>query len=200
MSTCKFIADLRDPNTSDSHFDEFVSRIILGDNNHINHSSLGSSWSKRSISIFSFNFHRGFVFFVWWGKNLSNKYLFILNGLPRRQDTIKVKPDNLILKYGDFFTIRLTNFAQTSIFGVNILFCFVRSIKSASKHTSFNCRLIDNNTILLVIASKARHRHNWVTSDRHLINRNVFDWLCCHKRTLRVVEKMRSGLHSNLCV
>lgn len=80
------------------------------------------------------------------------------------------------------------------ILATSRLLCFIGAIEYTSKETSLNGRLINNDTIFLIIASKTGHGDNRVASNGHFSHGDVFGCLGPHERSLRIIEDMCHGL------
>ena len=117
-----------------------------------------------------------------------------------RDDSITIKFIDIFLENVDLFALRFTYFGFCSVTLSCIFFSFIGSIKSRSIKSSFNGGLIQYNAIFLVVARETRHGHNRISSYRHFKHRNMFCWLGCDKRSLRIVQQMIEGFHSYLSI
>lgn len=100
----------------------------------------------------------------------------------------------------NLFTIGFANLTHSAISRGHILFSFISSVESGSIKSSLNGRLIDNNTIFLVVSSETGHSDYGVGTNGHLKDRDILSWLCGYEWSLWVIQKMRQGLHADLIV
>lgn len=176
MSTCKLISNLRDSHTPDSHFGKLITCCILWNYHHINNTLFSSSRSQRRIFVLPLTFQSTSIG-IWRNQYFSNQALFIFNSLSWRNHTITVQFHHSFIKDFTIFGIWFTYFGHRSIGWSNVLFRLISSIKHTSEHPPFNSRLINDNTILLVITCKTSHCYNHITPYWHLLYWNIFCWL-----------------------
>lgn len=68
-----------------------------------------------------------------------------------------------------------------------VLLSFVGSEKGTPEEASFNRRLIDDDTIFLIVPCEARHGDDRVDSNRHFRDGDVFGGFGCDNRSLGIV-------------
>lgn len=168
VPTGEFVANLWNTDWSNAYLGKFVTSRILWHDDQIDYSFLSSSRTERSIFELSPDLHSHTITIVRRHQHLTNKDLLVLNGLPRRNNTIIIQLIHCLLKYLHFFRIRLAYFGLRSVGCRNILLCFITSIKHTTEHTSLNGRLVDNNTILLIVTCETSHCYNWIATNGHL--------------------------------
>jgi len=198
MSWGKFVADLRYPDTSHSNFDEFVPTSILRNNYQINYTSFCSSWPKRSVFEFLFYLHTIVKRTIWRSQYFAYQHFLVLDCLTWRNDSIRVQLIHSFLENLRISAVWLTYKSLGCVALSGVFLSFVGSEKCWPVKPSFNCRLIQDDAVLLIVACKAGHSYNWIGADRHLENWDVFCVFGRNKWSLRIIEKVIQSLHPNL--
>ena len=165
MATSKLIPDLWNPYAPHSYLSYLLPFEVLRHNHHIHHSLLCPSGTKRNILRFHIPLDKLLPLGGLHG--FSDQYLLIFYGLPRTYQPIRIQFGrqhfgNIRVQAG-----RLLDDGVGGVEGCAGLLGFICSIKHTSKEAPVDGRLIDDDTILLIVASEACHGHHRVTTDRH---------------------------------
>ncbi len=168
MSRGELITYLRNPHTSHSHLRKLIACGVFRHDHQVHYTSFSPSGTQRRILKLSTSLHRRPLFIIRRSQYLSYKDFLILDCLARRDDTVSVEFQHCLLEDLYQSTIRLADLAHGTIDRGHIFFGLVGSVESRTVETAFNCGLVENDTILLVVASEACHSHNRISTDWHL--------------------------------
>jgi hypothetical protein len=196
MPTRKLIPNLRYPNTPNPDLRKLIA-ILIGRHKHlIDIPPLRPPGLQRQILI---PIILPLLKALHSLTDLPHQHLLIIDPLPRRDNPIRVQ----LTKVGSglqprFVFRRDANRGPHRIHIVVFLVCHVGSVEDAAEHAAFDCRLVDDDAVLLVVAREAGHGDDWVLADGQFVDGDVFGGVGGHEGELWVVEHVGGGVHPQL--
>ena len=167
MPGCKFIPNFRDLDRSGLNLNHFVSLLILPQHNHINPGPFISLESSASVLHFSLLLLSYLISHNFFDLDTSNNNFLVLTKIPQRWHTIIFQhiinplllPKLLkITRFGDnIFTMPII--VHTFLIGIT-------PVEGSSEHASLYRRLVNNNTVLLIVSRKYSTGNNCIQTHR----------------------------------
>lgn len=185
VPTGELISDLRNPDTPDPHLGELIMVLVCRDKHIVDIPLLRPPGLERQILILE---HLGFIALQRL-RDLADQHLLIVNPLARRDNPIGVELTEVGSHRQPRLILRRDPDGRSHFINlIDFLLGHVGTVEDTPEHPPLDGGLVDDDTVLLVVAGEAGHRDDHVLADGQLVHGDVFCGVGGYEGQLGVVQ------------